>query len=112
LYIESSWAIPFASGGLTDLYLAVLEPDETDLDAILAIHADTLERLEMHCVGTIGYEFGRGPGYKLNMLEFLSMATVDRERRVSSTLLELSDPGFSSKLLPSPASQTGLSDDS
>jgi hypothetical protein len=78
--LSSGWAIPFASGGLSDLTLCCQNFSHVgDLDAILAPHSDTLKSLTLfglpqYALGLTGYEMPRGPKYKLNRLETLMLS--------------------------------------
>jgi hypothetical protein len=99
---DTTWAVPFASGGLTELSLVDcpnLGP--AVLDALLAFHSDTLRFLELVYVpvGTGQVRrlprrqtLARGPRYKLNKLESLRITNIGASkeylRRFSSSPVE------------------------
>jgi hypothetical protein len=96
-YVDASWAIPFASGGLSQLSLIQSRVDEATLSTILAVHANTPMHLELDDISPGSeyhedVEFDRGPAYKLNRLEWLRILNIHvREvylRRFSSSLIE------------------------
>jgi hypothetical protein len=96
--MDKSWAIPYASGGLSKLrlvwcpYVAV-----ADFDTILAVHADTLEQLELELGHGRCIEWDQGPKYQLNRLETLRMGVIgykglQRFSRCPIKTLEVSTP--------------------
>jgi hypothetical protein len=82
-----SWAVPFASGGLSHLSLRASDYDRlTGVEAFLAFHADTLRWLKVYGID----EWGPRPEFKLNRLESLSLSRVDMEllKRFTSCPIE------------------------
>jgi hypothetical protein len=101
--VDGSWAIPFASGGLSDLSLLCRRPelDLAGLDAILAVH-NTLKQLTLVNVPGLRVDkaaSAQGPQYKLNRLESFSIDASQGEEylgRFSSSpirYLEVSGSG-------------------
>jgi hypothetical protein len=92
IQIDRSWAIPFVSGGLSDLTI-----DQCDtlgmagLDAMLTVYANTLRRLRLSCEPR-GRGFAQAAGYSLNRLESLSIENIEASeeylRRFSGSPLE------------------------
>jgi hypothetical protein len=77
-HVDRSWAIPFASGGLSNLSLdRCMHLDIAGLDAILAAHTDTLRHLKLGHVPSCHLIVEGGPPYKLNKLESLSISHTD-----------------------------------
>jgi hypothetical protein len=79
--MDKSWMIPYASGGLSSLRLWCCRYiDTVDLEEILAVHADSLEKLDLHHIFVLDetrkLELGRGPLYKLNRLKTLIMTSM------------------------------------
>jgi hypothetical protein len=83
-----SWAVPFASGGLSELSLyadmcGLLGGlgNLSEVDAILSAHAHTLKRLTLDGVpgDAQTHEFAPGPKYNLNRLEYLSVCCIEAD---------------------------------
>jgi hypothetical protein len=93
-----SWAIPFASGGLSDLTLDHCKNVHlADLEAILAVDSDTLKCLTLDDVPKArNWELAGGQKYKLNQLESLSVANINEEayfRRFLSSPIKTPEVG-------------------
>jgi hypothetical protein len=79
--LDGSWAIPFASGGLSDLSLKYCKNiDLAGVDALLAAHSHTLKRLTLDNVAR-QRDLGPGPQSELNHLERLSLRYLDADEK-------------------------------
>jgi hypothetical protein len=92
--IDSSWAVSFASGGLSVLSLLQCDIPMTNLGAILAMHANSLDRIRLGFADDAldGEEWASGPSFGPKKLKSLSIGIYDAQkrfiRRFSGSLLE------------------------